>query len=181
MSGPVDPSVRERVFIGLGGNLGDPRKAMAASLRSLAASSVIKITGVSSLYRTPPWGKTDQPGFLNAVAELACEVSPRELLDLCLDIERDLKRERTEKWGPRVIDIDILAFGEETIDEAGLVVPHPRLHERAFVLVPFAEIAPDFVIGGIRVRDLLATVDQKGVTVDFRGGDWVGAEPSGSD
>lgn len=180
LSGRTDRTVAERVFIGLGGNLGDPRKAMTASLRSLAASPTIEVTGVSSLYRTPPWGKTDQPDFLNAVAELACEVSPRELLDLCLDIELDLKRERTEKWGPRLIDIDILAFGEETIDEAGLVVPHQRLHERAFVLAPFAEIAPNFMIGGIRVRDLLATVEQDSVEVEVQGGGWAGFELSRS-
>lgn len=180
MSGPTDQPARERAFVGLGGNLGDPRSAMAASLQALAASPDIEIATVSSLYRTPPWGKTDQPDFLNAVAELACGTSPRQLLDVCLETERSLKRERGEKWGPRLIDMDILAFGEETIDEAGLVVPHPRLHERAFVLAPLAEIAPNFMIGGIRARDLLATVDQEGIAVEFQGGGWAGAGPSRS-
>ena len=139
----------ERVFLGLGGNLGDAQAAMAAALRLIAADPGTAVRRVSSLYRTPPWGKTDQPDFLNAVAELRTRLSPRGLLDLCLEAERQLKRVRGERWGPRLIDMDILAYGERLIDEPGLVVPHPRLHQRAFVLIPLAQIA-----GGVMVPRL---------------------------
>ena len=106
------------------------------------------MVSVSSLYRTPPWGKTDQPDFLNAAAEVLTGHSPRELLDLCLEAERRLKRVRQERWGPRLIDIDILVFGDRAVHEGGLEIPHPRMLERAFVLVPLAEIAPDLVALG---------------------------------
>lgn len=172
MSGRIDRLVGERVFIGLGGNLGDPRKAMAQSIRYLHENPQIEVVRVSSLYRTPPWGKSDQPDFLNAVAELRCKISPRKLLELCLTIERDLKRERTERWGPRLIDIDIIAFGDRGISEPGLEIPHPRLGERAFVLVPLAEIAPDLHIGTVSVVELLSTLDRSGIQVEFAGGGW---------
>jgi 2-amino-4-hydroxy-6-hydroxymethyldihydropteridine diphosphokinase len=161
----------ERVFLSLGGNLGDPAKAMAAALRILDADSESSVVSVSSLYRTPPWGKTDQPDFLNAAAEIRTKRSPRGLLDLCLDAERKLKRVREERWGPRLIDMDILAFGDRVIDEAGLMVPHPRILERAFVLVPLAEIAPDFRIGGMSVADHLARIDTSGIE-KLPGKDW---------
>jgi 2-amino-4-hydroxy-6-hydroxymethyldihydropteridine diphosphokinase len=149
----------ERAFLSLGGNLGEPAKSMAAALGILDADPETSVVAVSSLYRTPPWGKTDQPDFLNAAAEIKTKRSPRGLLDLCLEAERKLKRVRKERWGPRLIDMDILAFGDRVIDEAGLIVPHPRMLERAFVLVPLAEIAPDFRIGGVPVADHMARLD----------------------
>jgi 2-amino-4-hydroxy-6-hydroxymethyldihydropteridine diphosphokinase len=161
----------ERVFLSLGGNLGEPAKAMAAALRLLDADPETSVVAVSSLYRTPPWGKTDQPDFLNAAAEIRTKRSPRGLLDLCLDAERKLKRVREERWGPRLIDMDILAFGDRAIDEAGLIVPHPRMLERAFVLVPLAEIAPYFRIGTISVADHLARLDPAGIE-KLPGNDW---------
>ena len=153
----------ERVFLSLGGNLGDPRATMAAALRLIGAAPDTTVRKASSLYQTPPWGKTDQPDFLNAVAELRTRRSPHSLLALCLEVERRLKRVRGERWGPRLIDMDILAFGDRHIDEPGLVVPHPRMLERAFVLVPLAEIAPRLKIAGRTVTAYLGALDRGGI------------------
>ena len=168
MSGRSD----DRVFLGLGGNLGDPAAAMAAALRILDADAGTRVVAVSSLYRTPPWGKTDQPDFLNAAAEIRTRHEPRALLALCLDAERALKRERRERWGPRIVDIDILAFGNRFIREPGLEIPHPRIFERAFVIVPLAEIAPDLRILGSAVSDQLGAIDQAGIVQQPSGRDW---------
>ncbi|TIN16672.1 MAG: 2-amino-4-hydroxy-6-hydroxymethyldihydropteridine diphosphokinase [Mesorhizobium sp.] len=167
MSGP-----NSTVYLSLGGNLGDPAKSMGAALRMLDADADTRVTGVSSLYRTPPWGKLDQPDFLNAAAEISTGLAPRALLDLCLDAERKLKRVREERWGPRLIDIDILVFGERVIHETGLEVPHPRMLERAFVLAPLAEIAPGLVVGGRSITDRLAAVDTSGIERLSSGRDW---------
>lgn len=152
-----------RAYLGLGGNIGDPAAAMAAALRMLDASSLIAVTAVSSLYRTPPWGKLDQPDFINAAAELRTDLAPRPLLDACLEAERTLNRVRAERWGPRAIDIDILVFEGQTVKEAGLEIPHPRLTERAFVLEPLAEIAPRLVVAGKPAAEWLGTVDRAGI------------------
>jgi 2-amino-4-hydroxy-6-hydroxymethyldihydropteridine diphosphokinase len=162
----------ERAYLGLGGNLGDPAKSMGAALRMLDADPLTEVVATSSLYRTPPWGKTDQPDFLNATAEVLTSHSPRELLDLCLEAERRLKRVRQERWGPRLIDIDILIFGDRTVHENGLEIPHPRMLERAFVLAPLAEIAPDFMVGGQTLSDHLAMLDTTGITRLPSGPDW---------
>lgn len=167
MSGP-----NSTVYLSLGGNLGDPAKSMGAALRMLDANADTRVTGVSSLYRTPPWGKLDQPDFLNAAAGLSTRLSPRALLDLCLDAERKLKRVREERWGPRLIDIDILVFGDRVIHETGLEVPHPRMLERAFVLAPLAEIAPDLVVSGRSITDRLVAVDTSGIERLSSGRDW---------
>lgn len=151
------------VYLSLGGNLGDPAASMGAALRILDTDQGTDVVTVSSLYRTPPWGKLDQPDFLNAAAGLSTTLSPRALLDLCLDAERKLKRVREERWGPRLIDIDILVFGERVIHETGLEVPHPRMLERAFVLAPLAEIAPALVVGGRSVTERLGEVDIGGI------------------
>jgi 2-amino-4-hydroxy-6-hydroxymethyldihydropteridine diphosphokinase len=165
-------SGRSKVFLSLGGNLGDPAKSMGAALRMLDAAAGVSVVAVSSLYRTPPWGKTDQPDFLNAAAELSTALSPRRLLDACLDAERRLKRVREERWGPRLIDIDILTFGVRTVHEAGLDVPHPRMTERAFVLAPLAEIAPGFVIAGYTVAERLSVIDTAGIEKLPGGREW---------
>ena len=168
MSGPSNT-----VYLSLGGNLGDPAASMAAALRILDADADTRVVAVSSLYRTPPWGKLDQPDFLNAAAEIVDHgSSPRALLDLCLDAERKLKRVREERWGPRLIDIDILVFGDRVIHETGLEVPHPRMLERAFVLAPLAEIAPDLAVGGRSVSERLAAVDTSGIERLPSGRDW---------
>ncbi|NGN39595.1 2-amino-4-hydroxy-6-hydroxymethyldihydropteridine diphosphokinase [Mesorhizobium sp. CGMCC 1.15528] len=165
-------SKKERVYLSLGGNLGEPAKAMAAALRMLDDDPQTEVVAVSSLYRTAPWGKHDQPDFLNATAEIATTLPPRELLELCLESERKLKRVREERWGPRLVDIDILVFGDRTIHEAGLEVPHPRMLERAFVLVPLSEIAPDFSVGGLSLAKRLKQIDRAGIERLPTGRDW---------
>lgn len=159
----VSSSSKERVYLSLGGNLGDPLRAMGEALRMLDADPRAEVVAVSSPHRTPPWGKLDQPDFLNVAAALLTTLSPRQLLDLCLDVERRLKRVRQERWGPRLIDIDILAFGDREIHEHGLEIPHPRMFERAFVLVPLLEIAPDFALGGVRACERVEHVDKAGI------------------
>jgi 2-amino-4-hydroxy-6-hydroxymethyldihydropteridine diphosphokinase len=163
---------RERVFLGLGGNVGDPARAMGAALRMLGFDRKTRVVQVSSLFSTPPWGKTDQPDFLNACAEITTIHSPRELLAVCLGAERELKRERLERWGPRLIDIDILLYGQQTVHEAGLDIPHPRMLERAFVLAPLNEIAPELVVAGKTVAQWLETVNTTGVVRQPSGTDW---------
>ena len=163
---------KERVYLSLGGNLGDPAHAMGEALRMLDADASTEMVAVSSLYRTPPWGNTDQPDFLNAAAEIHTTRSPRELLELCLEAEKKLKRVRAERWGPRLVDIDILVFGDRTIHEQGLDIPHPRMLERAFVLVPLAEIAPDFSVGGETLSERLAVADVTGIEKLALGRDW---------
>ena len=127
-----------RAYIGLGSNEGDPAANVERGLEALA--KIGTVTQQSSLYRTPPWGKTDQPEFINAVALLVTPLGPRDLLDALKSAERRLGRTAAERWGPRIIDFDILTYDDLEIDEPGLHVPHPRLRERAFVLVPLAEI-----------------------------------------
>jgi 2-amino-4-hydroxy-6-hydroxymethyldihydropteridine diphosphokinase len=160
------------VYLSLGGNLGDPAAAMGAALRMLDADPEVEVLAVSSLYRTPPWGRVDQPDFLNVAAAVSTRLAPRALLDLCLEAERRLKRVRLERWGPRLIDIDILMFGDLVLDEPGLEIPHPRMLERAFVLAPLAEIAPSLVLAGKGVMDRLADLDATGIERLPSGRDW---------
>lgn len=161
-----------RAYLGLGGNLGDPAAAMAAALRAIHHATGVEVVAVSPLYRTPPWGLADQPDFLNAVAAIDTTVSPRELLQLCLATELELKRVRDIRWGPRVIDIDVLLFGEAKVEEVGLQVPHPRMLERAFVLAPLADIAPDLVVSGVPVAARLAQFDLAGIVRQTEDGAW---------
>lgn len=146
-------------YLGLGTNMGDRAATLAAAKAALAATPGLTLTRASSLYETAPQGLTDQPWFLNAVLEVETSLEPAALLFACLAVEARFGRERTVRWGPRTLDVDVLLFGDRTIDTAELQVPHPRLHERAFVLVPLHEIAPDAEVPGRgRVRDLLAGV-----------------------
>lgn len=151
----------ENVYVGLGSNLADPPAQVEAGLRALEHLPRTRLLAASSLYRSAPWGRSEQPPFVNAVAHLESALGPRELLDRFLAIERSAGRKRDgTHWGPRVLDLDILLFGDRRMDEPGLHVPHPHLHARAFVLVPLAEIAPDLDIPGRgRVVDLLARID----------------------
>jgi 2-amino-4-hydroxy-6-hydroxymethyldihydropteridine diphosphokinase len=162
--------------LGLGGNVGDVASAFVEALAQLDLAQGVRLTAVSSVYRTPPWGKLDQPDFLNMAARIETTLPARALLALCLDVERGLGRERRERWGPRLIDIDILTYGEATIDEPNLKVPHPRLTERAFALAPLAEIAPSLTLGGRTVGDWLTGVERAGVAVDAAASAWLVAE-----
>ena len=146
-------------YLGLGSNLGDREAMLRAAIAALDATPGVRVTAVSSLYETPPWGPVPQGPYLNACVALDTTLSPRELLRLCLAIERDHGRERAVRWGPRTLDIDLLLYGDETIDEEGLMVPHPRMTERAFVLVPMAEIAPELAIGGRSIAESLKALD----------------------
>ena len=155
-----------RAYVGLGGNLGDVEETLLDALMALDMIPQTTQRAHSRFYRNPAWGKTNQPDFLNAVAELHTRLAPRVLLERLLAIEERFGRVRSEgeKWGPRELDLDLLVYGEESLDEPGLHLPHPYLHERAFVLVPLAEIAPDLLIPGRgKVRDLLAAVDSSTV------------------
>jgi len=146
-------------YLGLGSNLGDREALLRAAIMALDATPGVRVTSISSLYETPPWGPVPQGPYLNACVALETTLSPRQLLTLCLAIERDHGRERAIRWGPRTLDMDVLLYGDESIDEEGLIVPHPRMAERAFVLVPLAEIAPDLRIGGRAIREMLGGVE----------------------
>ncbi len=135
-------------FVGLGGNLGDSVNTLRAALAALSALREVQVAAVSSLYRSAPIGNAGQPDFVNAVARLSTGLAPRELLRTLLEIERGFGRERSFRNAPRILDLDLLLYDADTIAEPGLSVPHPRMHERAFVLVPLVEIAPECVIPG---------------------------------
>jgi 2-amino-4-hydroxy-6-hydroxymethyldihydropteridine diphosphokinase len=151
------------VYLGLGSNLGD----RAANLRRAVKALMLKATilAESAAYETPPWGVKNQPAFLNMAVKLDTELTPMELRDSVKGIEVALGRERSYHWGPRVIDIDILFYDDLIMDEPGLVIPHPRLHERGFVLVPLESIASNFVhpLLGLSIRELLQRVDTSGI------------------
>ncbi|HMM56933.1 MAG TPA: 2-amino-4-hydroxy-6-hydroxymethyldihydropteridine diphosphokinase [Rudaea sp.] len=151
----------ENVYIGLGSNLADPSAQVTAGSAALAELPATRLVACSRLYGSAPWGRSAQPEFVNAAAHLETALPPRELLDLLLAIERAAGRVRDgTRWGPRVLDLDILVYGDRVLNESGLHVPHPHLHERAFVLVPLAEIAPELDIPGHgNVSKLLASVD----------------------
>ncbi|HTV91431.1 MAG TPA: 2-amino-4-hydroxy-6-hydroxymethyldihydropteridine diphosphokinase [Verrucomicrobiae bacterium] len=132
-----------RAYIGIGSNLDEPVQQVRSAIVALRALG--DVAAVSSLYRTAPWGKTDQPEFVNAVVALDTKLDPRPLLHGLKWLERELGREEDgERWGPRTIDFDILLYGDQEVDDGDLIVPHPHLHERAFALVPLVEIAPQY-------------------------------------
>lgn len=158
--------------LGLGGNIGDPAASMARALVLLDTRPDCAVTHVSKLYRTPPWGKTDQAWFFNACAEVATSLSPDELLDACLSIERQMKRERLERWGPRTIDIDVLTYDSLRHHSQTLEIPHPRMTERGFVLKPLADFAPDLIVNGKPVAEWLRDADISGIEIADAHGDW---------
>ena len=130
-------------YVGLGANLGDRVTTLQRAVELLARRPEVWVLRASRVYDTDPVGGPPQPRFLNAVVELDTDLSPRELLGVCQEIEGALGRERRERWGPRRIDVDVLTYGEEAIEEPELTLPHPRMHERAFVLVPLLELDAD--------------------------------------
>lgn len=152
-------------YIGLGSNLDDPSAQVEAAVGALARLPHTRLTARSRLYRTAPWGEVAQPDFVNAAARLDTSLGAADLMQALLDIERAAGRVRgAQRHGPRVLDLDLLLYGDRRIDTADLAVPHPRLAERAFVLVPLREIAPALEIPGLgRVEDLLRRVDPGGV------------------
>ena len=151
-----------RAYVGVGANLGDREGTIRAALAALDARPDVAVVAVSTLRETDPVGYLDQPRFLNGAAALETELGPRELLDALLEVERELGRVRSEgpRFGPRPIDLDLLLHGDLVLDEPGLVVPHPRLHERRFALEPLAELDPALVVPGRgAVEDVLARLE----------------------
>ena len=146
-----------RAFIGLGANLGDPEKQIDAAIAALNGAPGTRLVRRSSLYRSAPVGNACQPDFINAVAEIETALAPRALLNALLQIEISLGRSRSFANAPRTLDLDLLIYAEIVVNEPGLHVPHPRMHARAFVLAPLAEIAPETAIPGVgAIAPLLA-------------------------
>jgi 2-amino-4-hydroxy-6-hydroxymethyldihydropteridine diphosphokinase len=162
MPSPV-PEGWTSIGLSLGSNLGDGPATLAGALRALEARGHVRLERVSSLYATPPWGPVPQPDFTNACALAATDLAPHALLAECKAVETLLGREPGPRWGPRRIDIDILFHDGGAVDAPDLVIPHASLFQRAFVLVPLAEIAPDLVIAGTRIAEAAAAIEPQGV------------------
>lgn len=165
-------TTHSKAALGLGGNMGDPPATMAKALRLLDARDDTRVDAVSRLFRTPPWGKTDQAWFYNACAVVETTLGPKALLDVCLAIEKQLKRVREERWGPRTIDIDVLTHGDFESRAPVLTVPHPRMTERGFVMVPLTDIAPRLVVEGRTVEEWTARADTAGIEPVGSDRDW---------
>jgi 2-amino-4-hydroxy-6-hydroxymethyldihydropteridine diphosphokinase len=168
---------QEVVYLGLGSNIGDKVANCLLALEEISGSDRNHIHAVSSLYKTEPIGYQEQDWFINCVAEVSTTLPPRPFHAFLQGIERRMGRQKTVPMGPRIIDLDILFYGNEVLDEADLVIPHPRLHERGFVLVPLAELAPDLLHPVLKktIRDLLKERGQKGVEL------YAAAPPTPSD
>lgn len=151
------------IILGLGSNVGDRLQNLQSAVDKL--SKIGEIIKVSKVYETEPWGKTDQPAFLNACVKIECNLNPEDLLNKLKQIEKKIGRVERERWGPREIDIDILFYDDIVIESQRLTIPHPLLHERAFVLVPLNDIAPEFTHPKLNVvvSELLKKVDRIGV------------------
>ncbi len=164
-SARLEDDGRARIVLALGGNVGDKALSLRRALRAIAGEPGIELTAVSRLYRTAPWGKTDQDWFVNACALGRTRLAPVALLERMKALEVDLGRVSTERWGPRVIDIDLVAYDDISLRSEKLTLPHPELFNRAFVLVPLAEIAPDLIIAGVRVGDAAASLSSEAAEV----------------
>jgi 2-amino-4-hydroxy-6-hydroxymethyldihydropteridine diphosphokinase len=156
------------VYLALGTNLGDRMENLRRAIAALSPS--VKVTALSSVYETPPWGYADQPAFLNMALAAETDLEPLALITFLKKLETELGRETTFRNGPRLIDMDILFYDDLVFNQDDLVIPHPRLHERAFVLVPLNDIAPDLMHPVLKrtIRDLLKEVDTKGVNFHGR-------------
>lgn len=152
-------------WLALGGNVGDSRALLDCAVALFCDGTCVRLTARSSDYETPPWGVTDQAPFVNLCIAVETTLAPRDLLARAHEVERALGRDRAneQRWGPRTVDIDILAYDNSAIQELDLILPHPRLFERAFVLVPLAEIAPDLQISGRRIGDAAGEIDRSGI------------------
>jgi len=152
-------------LLGFGGNVGDVRAALAEAVALFADGKDVTLRAQSSHYRTPPWGVLEQPPFVNMAVRVETALPPRALLERAMKIESafDRERYRVKRWGPRPVDIDLLSYDAIAVDEPGLILPHPRMFERAFVLVPLNEIVPGRVITGRNIREALAALDVRGI------------------
>ena len=150
-----------RAYVGVGSNLGDREATIDTATALLGSRPDVEVLGVSTLRETDPWGPVEQPRFLNGAIAVETSLEPRALLGVLLDVERRLGRVRAERFGPRTIDLDLLLYDDVVVDEPGLTLPHPRLHERAFALEPLAELDPELVVPGRGpVAELLARVSR---------------------
>ena len=163
MSDPAPTRPAFDCIVALGSNLGDKAANIDRAIRLLTEGGDVRLLARSRDYATEPWGKTDQDWFVNAAIAVATDLTPRDLLVRCKEIERRMGRVATEKWGPRIIDLDLLVYRGITLDEPELRLPHPHIGARAFVLAPLMDIAPDLVIGGTSVRDMYEAIDASGV------------------
>jgi 2-amino-4-hydroxy-6-hydroxymethyldihydropteridine diphosphokinase len=154
-------------YLGIGSNMGDPELNCREAAGRISGITGVKLLRTSSLYRTEPVGMTDQPWFINAAAEIRSYLTPGELLQALKDIEKAMGRETVARWGPRIIDIDILLFGQEIIDEDNLVIPHPEFHKRRFALLPLNELAPYAIhpAFGVSIKGLLERVEDSSTVV----------------
>ncbi|MFE6170336.1 2-amino-4-hydroxy-6-hydroxymethyldihydropteridine diphosphokinase [Viridibacillus arvi] len=152
-------------FISLGSNIGERLQTLQHAVKLLTEHLEVEVVAVSSVYETDPVGFTDQDAFLNIVVQIRTSLNPEKTLELCQVIENELKRVRVIRWGPRTIDLDILLYNHDNIETETLIVPHPRMHERAFVLVPLLEIAPDLIYPKTNeaLQSMLSSVGKEGV------------------
>src|SRR5665213_3612263 len=153
------------VLIALGGNIGDVRETFRKAIANILGMAQAALLARSSDYATPPWGDEQQPRFINACIEIETGLDPHALLFTLHRIEQKFGRDRSreQRWGPRTLDLDLIAYDDVSLQKPELTLPHPRLFERAFVLVPLAEIAPERLIAGRRVRDALAQLSTEGI------------------
>ena len=163
LSPPPHEPAAAAAYVALGSNLGDRHAHLEAALAALAALPCTRLDAVSALYETAPVGPPGQQDYLNAVARLLTTLPPLDLLDALLAIEKSRGRIRAERWGPRTLDLDLLLHGDTTLHHPRLTLPHPRLHERAFVLAPLADLAPDLVVAGRSIAQHLAAADRAGI------------------
>ncbi|WP_341760396.1 2-amino-4-hydroxy-6-hydroxymethyldihydropteridine diphosphokinase [Candidatus Endowatersipora endosymbiont of Watersipora subatra] len=147
------------VWLGLGGNIGNVFVSLAKALRRIDENSSICVKAVSTIYRTAPWGIEDQPCFYNCCTEISTCLTPGDLLKLCQTIENAGQRERQIRWGPRTIDVDILIYEGIVQHKQQLTLPHPRMLERSFALVPLKQITPDLVVGGLSINSYLKVLN----------------------
>jgi len=152
-------------WLALGGNVGDSRAILDRAVALLCDDDAVRLIARSADYRTPPWGVEDQAPFINLCIAIDTTLTPQALLARAQDVERALGRDRAreQRWGPRTADIDIIAYDNLSLGDGVLTLPHPRLFERAFVLVPLIEVAPDLAVGGVRIQDAVARLDPTGV------------------
>ena len=155
---PPSHSVPFDAIIALGSNIGDKVGHIAAAIAALTADGNVRLLARSANYRTAPWGVTDQDWFVNACMTVATDLPVRALLERCQSVERQIGRERTIKWGPRIIDLDILTYRDLELDETDLVLPHPHITKRAFVLRPLLDVAPHLRVGGHTVGHWLSLI-----------------------
>ena len=162
MGAPEPAKPERRIGLGLGANLGDPPANLRRAV-TLLREGGLAVDALSSLYATKPWGVTDQPDFVNACVLARTTLEPLDLLDFVKATERAMGRRETRRWGPRIIDIDLLFYEDLSWRDDRLILPHPGVLERAFVLLPLAEIAPNLVIGGKRLAEAAASVEASDV------------------